>query len=69
VNKRLCNKRVCHEAALMITNHCIELLSNVLDDVQKQQAREGIYEICLAGIECYETQVDRMQRRLRPLEN
>ncbi len=63
------NLRLQHDAALMITQHCIELLVNVLDEEQKQQATEGIYAISLAGIEAYEVQVDRMQKRLRPLQN
>jgi hypothetical protein len=63
------NQRLQREIALVIMQHCSELLCNVLDEDQMLQAREGIYAICLAGIECYETQVDRMQRRLRPLEN
>lgn len=62
-------KGVKHDAALMMTQHCIELLVKVLDEEQKLQARDGIYEICLAGNECYEMQADRMQRRLRPLNN
>lgn len=63
------NRRLCHDVALMMTQHCIELLVNVLDEEQKLQARDGIYAICLAGIECYETHADRVQRRLRPLNN
>jgi hypothetical protein len=62
------NRRLCHDVALM-TQHCIELLVNLLDEEQKSQARDGIYEICLAGIECYEMQADRIERRLRPLNN
>jgi hypothetical protein len=63
------NQRLCHDCALMMTEHCIELLVNVLDEEQKLQARDGIFEICLAGLECYELQVDRMQKRLRPMQN
>lgn len=53
----------------MMTEHCIELLVNVLDEEQKLQARDGIYEICLAGIEAYCLQDDRMRKRLEPLKN
>lgn len=63
------NQRLCSDVALMITQHCLELLVNVLDEEQEAQAREGIYQICLAGIEAYAVQDDRMQRRLRPLKN
>lgn len=63
------NQRLCNDVALMITQHCIELLVNVLDEEQKKQAMEGIYQICLAGIEAYAIQDDRLQRRLRPLQN
>jgi hypothetical protein len=63
------NQRLQHDVALMITKHCMELLVNVLDHEQKMQAREGIYAICLSGVESYELQVDRMQRRLKPFNN
>ncbi|MHB1423124.1 MAG: hypothetical protein ACYC3I_08010 [Gemmataceae bacterium] len=63
------SQRLQHDVALMITEHCIELLVNVLDEEEKLQARDGIYEICLAGMEAYELQIDRMQRRLKPLQN
>lgn len=63
------NQRLCHDCALMMMEHCIELLVNVLDEEQRLQGRDGIYEICLAGIEAYEVQVDRIQKRLRPMEN
>lgn len=61
--------RVQREFALRVMEGCIELLINVLDDEEKVQARDGIYEICLAEIVAYEVQVDRMQRRLKPLQN
>jgi len=61
-------QRLYRDVALMITEHCIELLVNVLDEEEKLQARDGIYEICLAGIEAYELQADRL-RRLKPFSN
>lgn len=63
------NQRLCHDCALMMTEHCIELLVNVLDEEQKLQARDGIYEICLAGIEAFCLQQDRMMQRLNPTKN
>lgn len=63
------NQRLCHDCALMMTEHCIELLVNVLDEEQKLQARDGIFEICLAGIEAFCMQQERMQQRLRPMDN
>jgi hypothetical protein len=63
------NQRLQHDVALMMAQHCVELMMNLLDEVQQRQAREGFYEICKAGIECYEVQSDRMQQRLRPMSN
>ncbi len=63
------NQRLCNDVALMITQHCLELLVNVLDEEQKLQARDGIFEICVAGIEAYDLQSDRMRQRLRPMHN
>ena len=55
--------------ALMMATHCVELLVNVLDEDQQLQAKDGIYESWLAGIECYEMQASRLQQRLKPLSN
>jgi hypothetical protein len=41
----------------------------VLDEEQKQQAMEGIYEICRAGIDAFCLQQDRMLHRLKPGKN
>jgi len=58
-----------HDVALMMAQHCVELLVNILDEIERQQAREGFYEICKAGIDYYEVHADRMHKRLRPLDN
>lgn len=63
------NQRVRHDVALMAGTHCVELVSNVLDREQQQQALQGFYEIILASLEAYDLQSDRMRQRLRPLEN
>lgn len=69
MNRRIVNERLARDCALMMMEHCIELLVNVLDEEQKLQARDGIYEICLAGIEAFCLQDDRMRQRLEPLKN
>lgn len=63
------NQRLIHDVALMMVQHCVELLINVLDEEQIRQARQGMYEICVAGLEIYCIHSDRMQQRLRPLQN
>lgn len=65
----MASERLQRDYALMMTKHCLELLVNVLDEDQKLQAQEGIYQICLAGVQCYEVQADRMRRRLKPSLN
>jgi hypothetical protein len=61
--------RLERDFALWGMERIIELLVLVLDEEEKLQARDGIYEIALEGIEVYEVQVDRMQRRLKPMQN
>jgi hypothetical protein len=63
------NQRVKHDVALMAGTHCVELVSNVLDREQQQQALQGFYEIVLAAIDAYDLQSDRMRQRLCPLDN
>jgi hypothetical protein len=53
----------------MAGQHCGELMSNVLDREQQQQALQGFYEIILAALDAYDLQCDRMRQWLRPLEN
>lgn len=63
------NQRLKNQAAFLMAQHCVELLINVLDEEQMRQARQGFYEICVAGLEIYCIHSDRMQQRLRPLQN
>jgi hypothetical protein len=58
-----------HDVALVTGQHCVELVSNVLDRVQQRQALQGFYEIILAALDAYDLQSDRMRRRMRPLDN
>jgi hypothetical protein len=53
----------------MICQHSGELLAEVLDEAQLAQAKEGIYQIALAGIQAFCLQDDRLRRRLLPLKN
>jgi hypothetical protein len=65
----MANQRLINQIALMITEDCLGLLVNVLDEEQKLQARDGLFEICVAGLESYALQADRMRQRLHPLDN
>lgn len=65
----MCNRRLVHDAALMMAQHCTEAMVNLLTEEQQIQAKECFYEICQCGLEAYELQVDRMHKRLRPLDN
>jgi hypothetical protein len=61
------NKRLIHDAAAMIAMAILDRLN--LRDEEKAHCYEELHDICKAGIEAYEIQNNRMQRRLNPLQN
>lgn len=65
----MASERLQRDYALWMMTRSIELLVNVLDEDQKLQAEQGLYQICLAGLQHYEVQADRMRRRLKPSPN
>lgn len=69
MKERFNNERLKHDVALMMAQHCIELLGNLLREEDQQDARDEFYHVCKAGIECYLLQSDRLHHRLRPLDN
>lgn len=63
------NQRLQHDCALMMTEHCVGYLAPILTEAQRREIQEGIYAICLAGIEAYSVYDNRMHQRLEPLKN
>ena len=63
------NERVINERAWMMAQHCVAAVANVLSHEQQLQAKECFYELCKYQLELFELEVDRLQQRLRPLNN
>lgn len=63
------NHRLIHDAAFQMAK---EILSTVKDCLYEQEHRDAFqefYAICQRNLEAYETQADRMQKRLHPSRN
>jgi hypothetical protein len=63
------NRRLVHDVALMMAQHCTELLGSRVGENEQLSFHEAFYAICHAGIECYALQADRMRQRLKPMSN
>lgn len=63
------NQRLCHDCALMMAVHCVELLGGLLREDEKMDARDEFYRICNAGLEAFCIQQERLTQRLNPLDN
>jgi hypothetical protein len=60
------NDRVVHDAAMAMVQ---ALIDQVGLPMEGRPTLAEFYRICRAGIEAYEINLDRMQRRLKPLDN
>ncbi len=65
----MANQRLQHDAAVAIAWTCLDVIFPCLHPALRQQAWEFFYQAAKSGIETYELQVDRMQRRLHPKKN
>jgi hypothetical protein len=63
------NPRLQHDTAVAIANACLDVIATCVHPSCHQDAWEEFYQIAQAGIEAYCLHDDRMQRRLRPLDN
>jgi hypothetical protein len=61
--------RLQHDAAAAIATQCLSSIAPCLHESLHKQAWEWLYEIAKKEIESYETNVTRMQHRLRPTQN
>jgi hypothetical protein len=60
------NERLVHDAAMAMVQ---ALIDQVGLPVEGRPTVAEFYRICKAGIEAYEIGLNRMQRRLKPLDN
>jgi len=63
------NTRLQHDAAVAIATACLDVIFPCIHVALHKQAWESFYTVVKSGLEAYEVQVDRMQKRMKPLEN
>jgi hypothetical protein len=61
--------RLIHDVAWVATQHVLEIFAPLLREEEQREAFAEIYQRVRAGLECYETRVERMARRLSPGKN
>jgi hypothetical protein len=65
----MANQRLIHDVAYATSRHILEVFAGCLREEEQRDAFAEIYERVKAGIECYEVQNRRMERRLEPGRN
>jgi hypothetical protein len=63
------NQRLIHDAAVPTALASLDLMRPFIPPDQWQEAYDGLYAICIAGIQAYEIQKQRMSERLNPTKN
>lgn len=63
------NERLKHDCAMMMAQHIIESLADVLPEALRLNVRNDCYHICKAGIDAFSLYRDRLAHRLNPTSN
>jgi hypothetical protein len=63
------NQRLVHDAAEAMAHALLDVVKPCIREEEWRDAVSEFYAVCKAGLEAYELRVDRMQKRLRPLDN
>jgi hypothetical protein len=58
-----------HDVAWATSRHIVEIFARCLREENLRDAFEEVYERVKAGLECFQIQENRRQRRLRPGAN
>lgn len=61
------NQRLIHDCAFAMATTLLGMLHH--DESDSKELFEALYQVCKTGLEAYCLRDDRMQRRLRPMEN
>jgi hypothetical protein len=61
--------RLIHDAAFAMAKALLDITSPCLREEEQRDAFREFYCVCKAGLEAYEVQTSRMQRRLQPGNN
>ena len=63
------NHRLIHDWAFQMAREILGTVKDCLREEEHRDAFQEFYMICQRGLESYETQADRMEKRLRPSKN
>ncbi len=63
------NERLKHDCAMAMAKALLDMVAHNYREDEHRDVFEAFYTACKAGIEAYAINDDRMQRRLRPLNN
>jgi len=63
------NQRLCHDAAFAMATAILEVVENCIRPEERRDALNEFYRVCMAGIEAYQIQAERMRQRLHPSKN
>ncbi len=63
------NDRLIHDAAVAMARAILDIIAPCIRPEERRDALEEFYTVCRSGIEAYEMQIDRMQKRLNPMKN
>jgi hypothetical protein len=67
--RRNMNKRLQHDCAFMMARTLLSIVQGCIREDEHREAFDEFFQACLAGIEQYEIQRERMLQRLRPGRN
>ena len=63
------NGRLIHDGAVAMSKALMEVVENSIRPEARLDAYSQLYIVCKGGVEAYETQRERMERRLAPSNN
>jgi hypothetical protein len=65
----MASERLIHDVAYATSRHILELIAGCISAEEQPDAFAAVYERVKAGIEAFEIQTNRVERRLKPGRN
>ena len=63
------SKHLQHDTAFAMAHALLEIVAPCIREEERRDAFSEFYRVCLAALESYEVKCNRMEARLRPLNN
>jgi hypothetical protein len=63
------NKRLIHDVAFATSRHILEVFAGCIREEEQRDAFDEIYQCVKAGIECFDVENNRLERRMSPGRN